>query len=71
MRGPLIRDEAFEAGSRLESELGYGLGAPRGLGVVTPYAGLGLAQGGERTWRLGTRWKLGDGFTLGVEGTRR
>ncbi len=33
----------FEAERRLEAELGYGFGAPRGLGVVTPYAGLSLA----------------------------
>ena len=36
----------FEATRRLNVEIGYGLGAPRGLGLVTPYARLSLADGG-------------------------
>ena len=60
----------FEAGRRLEGELGYGLGAPRGLGLVTPYAGLSLAGGGGRAWRLGARWNVAPDVTFGLEGTR-
>ena len=67
----LAPDTGFEAGSRLEAELGYGLGGPRGLGVATPWAGLGLANEGERTWRAGVRWKLGPDASLGLEGARR
>ena len=52
-RGTLAPDGALDAGvgrrGRLEAEVGYGFGAPRGLGVVTPYAGLGLA--GQRSWK--------------------
>ena len=60
----------FEATRRLNAELGYGLGAPRGLGLVTPYAGLSLADGGARAWRAGARWQVAQDVTLGLEGTR-
>ena len=61
----------FEAESRLEGELGYGFGAFGGHGVVTPYAGLGLAEAGDRTWRAGTRWSLAPHFAMSLDGTRR
>ena len=32
---------------RLDTEIGYGLGGPAGLGTLTPYAGLGLGRGGR------------------------
>ena len=67
----LAPDTRFEPGSRLEAELGYGLGAPGGLGVVTPWAGLGLSGEGERSLRAGARWKLGPDVSLGLEATRR
>ena len=67
----LVRDDDFEAERRLEGEVGYGFGAPRGLGVVTPYAGLSLADGGGRAWRMGARWQVMPDLTLGLEGTRR
>ena len=67
----LVRDDDFEAERRLEGEIGYGFGAPRGLGVVTPYAGLSLADGGGRAWRMGARWQVMPDLTLGLEGTRR
>ena len=67
----LAPDGGFEAGRRLEAEFGYGLGMPRGLGVVAPYAGFGLAGEGERSWRAGARWKLGPDVSLGLEATRR
>ena len=67
----LVRDDDFEAERRLEGEVGYGFGAPRGLGVVTPYAGLTLADGGGRAWRMGARWQVMPDLTLGLEGTRR
>ena len=67
----LAPDTRFEPGSRLEAELGYGLAMPGGLGVVTPWAGLGLAGEGERSLRAGARWKLGPDVSLGLEATRR
>ena len=57
--------------ARLETELGYGLPAFAGAGVTTPYAGVGLAQGGERDMRAGVRVGLGAGFDLGIETARR
>ena len=66
----LAANQGFQAGSRLETELGYGFGVFGGQGVATPYAGLGLWDGG-RTWRMGTRWNLGSSFALGLAGVRR
>ena len=67
----LARGTGFEPGRRLDAEVGYGLAAPRGFGVATPYAGLSLAGDRERAWRAGARWKLAPDFTLGLEGSRR
>ena len=69
--GGLAPDDAFEAGTRLDAEAGYGLGGPLGLGVVTPYAGLGLGGEGERSWRAGARWQVAPDASLSLEGTRR
>ena len=67
----LAPDEDFEPGSRLDAEVGYGFGGPAALGVLTPYAGLGLAGEGARTWRMGARWKGAPDATLSLEGARR
>ena len=69
--GGLAANDDFEPGARLDAELGYGLKGPRGVGVATPWAGLGLAREGERAWRAGARWALAPRFTLGLEATRR
>ena len=52
----LARDGDFEASSRLDAELGYGLGTFGGL--LTPYVGVSAA-GGSREWRSGARLGLG------------
>ncbi len=67
----LTANDEFDQTGRLDAELGYGFAAPDGVGVVTPYAGFGLSEAGDRSWRLGTRWKLGQDATLELEGTRR
>ena len=54
---------------RLDAELGYGLSA--GDAVVTPYAGFTLDEGGDRTYRLGSRLSLGPSFSLSLEADRR
>ena len=59
----------FEATGRLETELGYGIGVPGTRGVVTPYTGLSLIEGGGRTVRAGTRWDLAPGAVMGLERT--
>ena len=60
----------LEARSRLEAELGYGLGLERGRGVLTPYAGLSLAGGAGRTLRTGARWRIASAATLALEAAR-
>ena len=67
----LVRDDDFEAERRLEGELGYGFGAFGERGVVTPYAGLGLAEAGDRTWRAGARWSLAPHLAMSLDGARR
>ena len=52
-------------------DAGYGLGLPGNRGVVTPYAGLTLGDGGNRTVRTGTRWQLGPDVVVGLEGSRQ
>ena len=61
----------FEPERRLETELGYGLGAFGERGVATPYAGLGLSEAGGRTWRTGARWSLQPSLAMSLDGTRR
>ena len=69
--GGLASDREFEAAHRLDAEVGYVLGAPRGLGLLTPYAGLGLAGEAGRSWRAGARWQVAPDASLSLEGTRR
>ena len=69
-RGLAANDE-FDPAGRLDAEAGYGLGAFGGRGLITPYAGLALSEGGDRAWRSGVRWTLGTDVTFGLEGTRR
>ena len=57
------------AARRLDAQVGYGFGVPGGPGVVTLWAGLGLAQ--DRSWRAGLRWQLAPGAVLSLAGTRR
>ncbi|MYG45858.1 MAG: hypothetical protein F4026_08775 [Synechococcus sp. SB0669_bin_8] len=43
---------------------------PRGLGVVTPYGGLGLTGEGGRSRRMGARWQVSADRSVSLEGTR-
>ena len=65
----LAANEDAAMSSRLDTEIGYGLGGPAGLGTLTPYAGLGLAGDDARTWRAGARWEVAPDVNLGLEGT--
>ena len=51
--------------------MGYGVAAPFGTGLLTPYAGALLSDGTAHSYRLGTRWTSASGLTLNVEGTRQ
>ena len=55
---------------RLEAELGYGIGISRtgAMALLTPYAGFSLAQSGSETFRVGARYRLGEGLSVGIEG---
>ena len=65
------RDDDFDARHRLDAELGYGIGLSGTRGVVTPYAGLSLADGGERAdYRVGTRWRVSHNAAMSLEGSR-
>ena len=48
-------NSVFEGNARLAVEAGYGIGVGHGRGVLTPYAGLTLGDGGTRTMRTGMR----------------
>jgi len=56
---------------RLTAELSYGLETADGRGLVRPYAGVTLADGGAHAYRLGGRLSLGESFSLDLEGYRR
>ena len=66
---------AVEAGTapagRLTAELSYGLEASDGTAMLSPYAGLALAAGGERSYRLGARFTLAQSLSVSLEGDRR
>ena len=58
-------------GGRVEAEVGYGLPALDGAGVVTPYTGLSLTDE-SREWHAGTRFRMGalDGEVSGAVARR-
>ena len=67
----LVGSETFEAKTYLDTEIGYGLAAPHRWGVVTPYAGLTLSDGAQRTLRGGLRWNASDNATVALEAERQ
>ena len=52
-------------------ELGWGLPALRGRGMVTPYARVALGEGYGDSWHLGMRLSLASSPDLSLEGSRR
>ena len=66
----LVSDNTFEADRRIDAELGYAVGGPYGWGTLTPFGGLSLSDGGQRTLRTGLRWKASERATVALEGTR-
>ena len=65
--GSLAPEGDFRARRRFEAELGYGFRPAGTIGVVTPYTGVSIANGGSRTYRTGARWVLGSDATLWLE----
>ena len=68
---PWGASRAYRAAGRMDAKIGYGFAAAPGFGVVTPYAGLGLAGEGAQSWRAGVRWQMAPDAKLSLEGTRR
>lgn len=65
----LVREGDFEPGAAsFEAEVGYGLDYLGGL--LTPYTGLTVAQGGQ-TYRAGGRFRLAESLTMSLEGDLR
>lgn len=62
---------ASPAAGRVDAELGRGLPALRGRGVLTPYARAALAAGYGDARHLGTRLLLASSLALSLEGNRR
>lgn len=56
--------------AHLHAEIGYGMLAAHGLGVVTPYAGIGFTGEGERSWHTGARWGLAPAASVSLEATQ-
>ena len=69
MRGP--RAAGPEPAGRLDAEVGHGYRLARNGALLTPYAGLALAEHGDRALRLGLRYKLAATLSLALEAQRR
>ena len=70
-QGPTQGLSAMQAPTgRLEAEVGYGLAAFAGQGLVTPYSAVSLGMGTQQ-YRMGSRLELGPGLRLSLEGTRQ
>ena len=63
----LSQEQEFEAESRVEGEIGYGLSLSRIPGVLTPYAGMTFGEAEQRAWRTGARWQMGTNAAVGLE----
>ena len=62
---------ATAAAGRLDAELGYGVAALRGRGLLTPYVRAALAEGSEQAWHVGARLGLAESLNVSLEASRR
>ena len=69
--GPALDNRLASVSGRLDAELGYGLAALKGQGLLMPYARTALLEGADRSWHLGTRLTLRDSLNLAVEASHR
>lgn len=60
-----------DAAMRMTGELGYGLSAFGGRGVLTPYTGFVLSGRGTKEYRTGARLRMASSFDLALQGRRR
>ena len=63
-------DEGGEPEARLVMDAGWGLAALSGRGLVTPYSGLELSEGGSRIYRLGSRVAVDSIFNIDLAANR-
>ncbi len=56
--------------ARLVTDVGWGLSALSGRGLVTPYSGLELSEDGSPVYRLGSRVGIGSVFHIDLAGDR-
>ena len=59
------------ASMRVDTEVGYGIPAFDGQGLVIPYGIFEPSGGDGQTYRLGSRFEIGPGLGLSLEGERR
>ena len=64
-----ISDDKRDNSLRMETRLGYGLAAPDGYGLLTPYAEM-ISGDSTRRYRLGMNWEAGSLFDLNLVGER-
>ena len=65
----LAKEEIGSLDPRVRAEVGYGLDAWGGL--LTPYAGLSVSEGGNGAYRLGGRFRVGERLSMSLEGDVR
>ncbi|KAF3984015.1 MAG: autotransporter domain-containing protein [Methylococcales symbiont of Hymedesmia sp. n. MRB-2018] len=67
-----VNDEDNSNSRRLQlnTELGYGLPGFFGRGLLTPYAGLGIANG-TQSYNIGGRWKIDSTMNLNLIGEHK
>ena len=69
--GEPVPAKAGRAGAGALAGLAANDNGPGGNGVLTPWGGFALAEGGARRFGHGTRLELAPAFRLAVEGQRR
>ena len=59
--------DQIESDTSLYSEVGYGIEFATHQSTLTPYSRIELNDSGNHAYRLGSKFKVGHGFTLAVE----
>ncbi|MCY4384400.1 MAG: hypothetical protein OXE44_14745, partial [Nitrospinae bacterium] len=65
----LAREEIEDLDPRVRAEVGYGLDAWGGL--LTPYTSLSVSDSGNGTYRVGSRFRMGERLSMSLEGDVR
>ena len=65
-----LDEDGGEPEARLVMDAGWGLAALSGRGLLTPYSGLELSEGGSRVYRLGSRVAIDSVFNIDLAANR-